>query len=122
MLLQLSQLFHYLPPPITPFRLAIPHLSLCPWVVHVSSLATPFPILFLTSPILYLQFVLFNPCTCSPVLTFPLPADNLPNAISMILFLLVVCLVYFSDSVIDSSAFVAILIFIVLIFFLYSSL
>ena len=50
MLLQLS-----LPPrppiPLCPvLRLppAIPHLSSCPWVIHIGSLASPFPILFLT--------------------------------------------------------------------------
>ena len=38
-------------------------LSSCPWVVYISSLASPFPILFLTSPlsILYLPFMLLSP-------------------------------------------------------------
>ena len=39
--------------------LSFPHLSSCPWVIHISSLASPFPILLLTSPsILYLLFML----------------------------------------------------------------
>ena len=58
-------------------------LSSCPWVIHVSSLAYPFPILFLTSPpppaysvlpILYYQFVLLNPYTFYPM--FPRPPPN----------------------------------------------
>ena len=30
-----------------------PSLSSCPWVVHISTLASPFPILFLTSPVYF---------------------------------------------------------------------
>ena len=47
MLLQLSQFF-----PLYPLH-PVPHsppLSSCPWVIHISSLASPFPILFLTYP------------------------------------------------------------------------
>ena len=56
MLLQLSQLFPlyppvpnlepHFPPAIPPLQ---PLLSSCPWAVHISSLASPFPILFWTS-------------------------------------------------------------------------
>ena len=53
------------PPPST----SIPHaLSSCPWVVHISSLASPFPILFLTSPCLFCAYEL---CFLFSV-TFPL--------------------------------------------------
>ena len=47
----------------------LPSLSWCHWVVHISSLASPFPILFLTSlshPCLfltYLPLMLLVPCT-----------------------------------------------------------
>ena len=41
----------YSPPPCTPVPpISAPPLSSCPWVVHISSLASPFPILFLTFP------------------------------------------------------------------------
>ena len=66
MLLQLSQffpLFSLLPGnPIPSSNLP---LSSCSWVMHISSLATPFPILFLTPPCLFCTcpFVLLNPCT-----------------------------------------------------------
>ena len=45
------------------------HLCSCPWVMHVSSLATPFPILYFTSPWLFCNyiFVLLNPFTSSPI-------------------------------------------------------
>ena len=51
LLIVLSQLSHYSPlfllHPLLP---ALPLLSSCPWVVHISSLTSLFPILFLTSP------------------------------------------------------------------------
>ena len=52
-----------------------PCLSSCPWVVHINSLASPFPILFLISPCLFCtyQFVLLNPCAFSPILLPFLP-------------------------------------------------
>ena len=74
----------YSPPP------AFPHpISSCPWVVHISSLASPLPILFLTSPCL---FCTYHSCFLFPVplpLYHPhrLPADNPP------------CDLHFSDSV-----------------------
>ena len=114
---------------VTPFLAAIDSLSSCPWFVHVSSLAIPFPILSVTSPCLFCayQFVLLNPCTSSLVfpLTFPLPADSPPTDLHIYnsVPILLVCLVCLLDSVFDSCEFVAILMFIVLIFFfLFSSL
>ena len=52
------------------------HHCSCPWVMHISSLAFPFPILFLTSPSLFCtyQYVLLNPCTFP--LNLPLPHSN----------------------------------------------
>ena len=55
-----------LPPPSTPHSLRqFLHLCSCPWVMRVSSLATPFPILYFTSPWLFCNylFVLPNPLT-----------------------------------------------------------
>ena len=71
----------YPPPPGTPIPSSIPPpLSSCPWVIHKSSLASPFPILFLTSPCLFSTYQL---CFLFPV-HFPqfspvtLPTDNPP--------------------------------------------
>ena len=81
MLLQLS---HFPPPtfirlrPAHPFPPASPLFSSCPWVIHISSSASTFPILFLTSPCLFSTYHL---CYLFPV---PFPhfspslADNPP--------------------------------------------
>ena len=44
-----------------------PHHCSCPWVMHISSLATPCPILYFTSPWLFCNylFVLLNPLSSS---------------------------------------------------------
>ena len=72
MLLQLSQFLLLCPPPPNiPFSLRqSPHHCSCPWVMPVSLLATPFPIVYLTSLWLFCNylFVLLNPLT---VLTLP---------------------------------------------------
>ena len=63
---------------------SLPRFSSCPWVVHISSLASPFPILFLTSPCL---FCTYNLCFLFPI-PFPsfsplhLPTDNPPYDLS----------------------------------------
>ena len=60
LLIMLSQLSHFFSSPLSPSVLHTPFhqhslpLSSCPWVLHTSSLASPFPILFLPS----LYFVL----------------------------------------------------------------
>ena len=57
-----------------------PPLSSCPWVMHVSSFVTPFPILLLTSPYL---FCTTNLCLILPPFPpfspFPISSDNPPN-------------------------------------------
>ena len=64
----------YVPPPPPSF----PHLSSCPWVVHISSLVSSFPILFLTPlSILYLPFMLLIP-SIFPHYPPSLPTDNPP--------------------------------------------
>ena len=76
LLIMLLQLSHYFSPlyslqPYTSLPPAFPHLSSCPWVVHISSLASPFPTLFLTSPCLFCTYHL---CFLFPVPFLPLPA------------------------------------------------
>ena len=65
-LLQLPLFFSplYSPPPCTPLQ-SFPHLSSCPRVIHTSYLASPFPILFLTTPCLF--------CTYHLCFLFPVP-------------------------------------------------
>ena len=51
------------------------------WVIHRSSLASPFSILFLTSPCLFCiyQLCFLFPVPFLPFAPFPLPADNPPR-------------------------------------------
>ena len=127
MLLQLSHLFSplYPLPPCMPHPSSIPPLSSCLWVVHISSLVSPFPILFLTSPCLFCTYYL---CFLflvhfPPVSSHPLPPDNPPCDLHFCdsVPVLVVYLIYFCflflGSFVDSCEFVVILLFIVLIFF-----
>ena len=79
----------YSPMPCISLPPAFPPFSSCPWVIHISSLASIFPILFLTSPCLfstyhlcYLFSVPFPPRSPSY-----LPTDNPP------------CDLHFCDSV-----------------------
>ena len=114
----------YPPTPVSTFPPAILPLSSGPWVTCVSSLASPFRILFLTSPCLFCscQLCFLSPAPFSPLSPSPLPADNPLNDPRTYAYVpvLVVCLVcfcfYFLDSVVDSCEFVIILMFIVLIF------
>ena len=128
MLLQLS---HF--PPLLPSVLHlppthIPRLSSCPWVIHINSLASPFPILFLTSPCLFCIYHLYFlfPVPFPPFSLLQLPVDNSPCDLHFCDSgpVLVICLVCFLGSVVDSCEFVVILLFIVFIisFFLDESL
>ena len=100
MLLQLSCFPPFIPlHPVHPIPPTFPTFSSCPWVIHISSLASTFPILFLTSPCLfstyhlcYLFSVPFPPLSPShsPVVNPPYDlhfCDSVP--------ILVVCLVCF---------------------------
>ena len=64
------------PPPSTPhsFRQFL-HLCSCPWVMHIHSLTTQFPILYFTFPWLlcYYLFVFLNPFTSPPIPSRPSP-------------------------------------------------
>ena len=101
MLLQLSQLFSLCPsPPNTPVSSSIPPPLLhVHGFVHVSSLASPFPILFLTSLCLFCsdQVCFWIPTPFSLILSLPTPADNPPNDFHTYdsFPVLVVCLVSF---------------------------
>ena len=127
-LLQLFWFFLCAPP-----SLSIPH-SLgncsrhhcwCPWVIHTNSLATPFPMLYLTSPWLFYNylFVVFNPLTSHPSPHTPLLSSNHPNVLHIhdSISVLLLCLVCFLDSIIDRCAFYAILLFMILMFFFFLS-
>ena len=123
MLLQLSCFFPFCsPPPSTPYSLRqSPHPYSCPWVMCVSSLAAPYPILCSTSPWLFCNclFVLLNPLTSSPTHQHPLPSGNQQNPLRIHDSVsILICLVCFLDSIIDRYVFVTILLFIFLIFFL----
>ena len=79
MLLQLSQCFSLCPSllrnPKNSLRQS-PHLCSCPWAMYVSSLATPFPVLYFTPPWLFCNyiFVLLNPFTSLPNPLHPPPS------------------------------------------------
>ena len=104
-LLQLSQ---FLPFPLststTHSLRPSPHHCSCPWVMHIRSLATPFPIYF-TSPWLFHNylFVLLNPLTSSPTPQHSPPNGQPKNALCIhdSVSVLLVCLVYSVDSIVD---------------------
>ena len=127
MLLQLSPFFPLSPTPSsTPHSLRpFPYHCLHPWVMHVSSLAIPFSTLYFTSPWLFGNYllVLLNPLTSSPIPPPPPQSSNHQNAVYIHDSVSVLgCLVCFLYSVVDKYVFVAILLFIVSIFFLNNSL
>ena len=126
MLLQLSQFFPLCsPPPGMPLPSSNSPPSSCPWVMHLSSLASPFPILFLTSPCLFCTYRLccLFPVPFSPLSPHPIPTDNPPcdlhfcDSVPVLCVCLVCFSLFFLGSVIHSCEFVVILLFIVLIFF-----
>ena len=74
-------------PPFSPLHSAAPnslrqslHHCSCPWVMCISPLATPFPILNLTCPWLFCNylFVLLNPLTSLPMPPHP-PSNRQPS-------------------------------------------
>ena len=77
MLLQLPWFSPLGPPPLSTSQSVrqSPHHCSCPWVMCIGSLATPFPVLYFTSPWLFCNylFVLLNPITSSFILPKPPP-------------------------------------------------
>ena len=102
MLLHLSQFFlpFIAPPFCTPLPSSIPptHLVQCPWVIHISFLASPYPILFLIHPSLFCTYLLCFLFSV-PFPTFSRSSSPLITlhviSISVIVRDLVVCLVRF---------------------------
>ena len=95
------------------YAITVPLFPLCPSlpstpipsrnlpIMHISSLASPFPILFLTFPCLFCTYQL---CFLFRVPFSPFPADNSPNDLHIYgsVSVLLVCLVCFLDSIVDS--------------------
>ena len=111
-----------LPPLNATYSLRQPpqHCS-CPWAMRVSSLVIPFPLRCFTNPWLFCNYLLYF-LIPSPLYPFPytlLLSGNHHKALPIHDFLSVVLvyLVCFLDSIIDRYVFIAILLFIVLIFF-----
>ena len=76
--------------------------------MHVSSLDTPFPILYFTSPQLLYKYLsaFFNPFSVHSFPYTPLPPATIKTlSISMILSVALVCLVCFLDSIVDTMCF-----------------
>ena len=73
------------PLPSTPIPSSNAPRSSCPWVVHVSSLASPFPVLFLTSPCLFCTYQLYSliPLFFPLFSPFPFPTNNPPNDLNI---------------------------------------
>ena len=97
------------PPCTLPFPPVFPPLGSCPWVVHTSSLASPFPILFFTSPCLFSTYHL--------CFLFPVPFPHSPQFSSQLITLQMISIVmicscsgclhsffvfFFLDSLVDS--------------------
>ena len=137
MLLQLSHFFlPFTPLHSIPFLFQhLPTLSLCPLVVHISSLASTFPILFLTSLCLFSTYHLYYLFSVPfpPLYSSHSPTDNplydlqfcdsVPVlVVCSVCFCLGVLFWFFLGLVVNSYEFVVILLFIFLTFLLDKSL
>ena len=117
-------IFPPLPPsPSTLYSLRqFPHHCSCPWVMGISSLASTFPILYFTSPWLFCnyQFVLLNPLISSPIPSHHTSylANHQKHSLYQWFCLCSSCFLSFLESVVDRYVFVAMLLLIILIFFL----
>ena len=111
------------PPPIALHSLRqSPQNCSCPWVMYIiRSLATPSPVLYFISPWLfcnYLSVFLFL-SLLHPFSYTPLPSGNHQNALCIhySISVLLIFLVCFLDLIVGRYAFIAILLFVVLILF-----
>ena len=122
MLLQLS---HFPPSACTPPPTRIPPFSSCPWVTHVSSSASTFSTLFLTSPSVFIYHLCFLfPEPFPPFSPLHLPTDNpsyyllFCDSIPLLLVAyFVLVFVVFLGLVVDSCEFAVISLLIFFIFF-----
>ena len=126
MLLQMSQCFPLCPPPLSTSHSlrSSPHHCSCPWVMCINSLATPFPILYCTSPWPFCnyQFVLLNPLASSPIPPHSPPIWQPSKCSWCPWFCLCSCLLslFFRFSCVERYVLIGILLYIVLIFFFLS--
>ena len=125
MLLQLSHFPLFIPlHPSHPLLPTFPPFSSCLWVVHISSLASTFPILFLTSPYFVPTIYTTYPLYIFPLSPLPTPPlitlHVISISVSLFLFQLFAQFVFvFLGSVVDGCEFVVILLFIFLIIFFF---
>ena len=125
MLLQLSHFPSLFPSTLhLPSHQHPPPLSSCPWVVHLSSLASPFPMLFLTFPVYFVPTIyashslyLSPHSLASSSLLITLPVISI--SVNLFLFYCLFSLFLFLGSVVDSCEFAVILLFIFLIIFFF---
>ena len=96
------------PPSSTPHSLKQSPYT-CPWVMCISYLATPFPILYFASPWLFCNylFILHTLLTSSPLSPASLPSSKHQSALCICdsVSVLLVCLVCFLDSIVDRDVF-----------------
>ena len=85
-------------PASCPHPAFLPTLSSCPWVVHISFLASPFPILFLTSHVYFVPTIYAsNSLYLFPHSPLPHPSESPPCDLHFYdsVPVLVICLVCF---------------------------
>ena len=105
MLLQLSNSPALFIPlcPAHPLPPAFPLFSSCPWVVHISSLASTFPLLFLPSPCLFSTYHLCY------LFSVPFPLSPPPTPLLITLHVISICVVLFLFQLFAQFAFVLVL-------------
>ena len=95
----------------------------CPWVMWISSLAAPFPILYFTSPWLFCNylFVFLNLLLSSLIPPYPLPIWQSSKCFLYPWFCLCSCLLSLFSYIqlLIDNVFIALLLFIVLILFFF---
>ena len=97
MLLQLSHFSPFIPlHPVPPSHPHSPPLSSCPWVVHITSLASTVLILFLTCPPIYFVPIIYATYSLYPSPYFPVPSPLITlHVISTLKLVLKLNRVYF---------------------------
>ena len=122
LLFMLLQLFQFSPLWLLyPGHPPLPQAMPTPWVMHICSLATLFPMLYFTFPQLFCnyKFVLLNLLTLFTHALTPLQCGSHHNVLCIydsVSVLLAHLLWVFLDSIVDGYVFIVILLFIFLIF------